>query len=449
MVRAVAQPFRQRLSMRAFISLFLHNNNEIKANCNARFARYLRYTDEIFTRPSTVPTWKAYMRYHPPMFGLLQSKYDHVEEEIKRLREIHATDQILFVGGDGLTIMRVNWLIHRDPTAYLDETPMLVPIQGESPHGVFHVLHAGWRLYLRFLRACALHLSNQDPKAGINQQVRDDPTVSDLNRSLHFLNRVARAGAEYLVYISRTGGPAIDDVEYWLNSCTRNIDLAWLVHFLYDYAFMVLDFKNAVRANKSKHIDLIWREFLSLGRANTANKTQYCPMAIMRIFWSYTMHPHLKELYENMRSIPMSLNAGSRVGWDMPCEWLNLAITKGVKTHVSEDHITKFIAGFALSDRNNQLLRDQFLDKRSAKLYKMKSIEEDSVKLKTFFMQKIGSDWNTASRRNSESRLGITRGKLPWEEVSDAARRGGKDSVPNFVSETVRRYTNSFYRFSD
>ena len=44
----------------------------------------------------------------------------------------------------------------------------------------------------------------------------------------------------------------------------------------------------------------------------------------------------------------------------------------------------------------------------------MKSIEEDSVKLKTFFMQKIGSDWNTASRRNSESRLGITRGKLPW-----------------------------------
>ena len=94
-------------------------------------------------------------------------------------------------------------------------------------------------------------------------------------------------------------------------------------------------------------------------------------------------------------------------------------------------------------------MRDQFLDKRSAKLYKMKSIEEDSVKLKTFFMQKIGSDWNTASRRNSESRLGITRGKLPWEEVSDAARRGGKDSVPNFVSETVRRYTNSFYRFSD
>ena len=84
MVRAVAQPFRQRLSMRAFISLFLHNNNEIKANCNARFARYLRYTDEIFTRPSTVPTWKAYMRYHPPMFGLLQSKYDHVEEGDKK-----------------------------------------------------------------------------------------------------------------------------------------------------------------------------------------------------------------------------------------------------------------------------------------------------------------------------------------------------------------------------
>ena len=164
-----------------------------------------------------------------------------------------------------------------------------MPVQGEAPHGVFHVLHAGWRLYIRFLRACALHLTNQNPEAGINKQVRDDPTVSDLNNSMHFINRVTKAACEYLVHLSGHGGPAIDDVDYWLNAANSNIDLAWLVHFLYDYAFLVLDFKRAVRASDSNHLDLLWREFLLIGHAKTSNKTQYCPMAIMAVFRSYTM----------------------------------------------------------------------------------------------------------------------------------------------------------------
>ena len=55
------------------------------------------------------------MTHHQPMFGVLQGKYDDVEFELKTLRRIHNLDQILFVGGDGLSIMRVNWLIGRDP----------------------------------------------------------------------------------------------------------------------------------------------------------------------------------------------------------------------------------------------------------------------------------------------------------------------------------------------
>ena len=132
----------------------------------------------------------------------------------------------------------------------------------------------------------------------------------------------------------------------------------------------------------------------------------------------------------------------------MPCEWLNLAITQGVQIRVSEERITKFVAGYALTDTNYQLLRAQFLDQRKEYIHKMKSIEEDSVKLKTFFLNKIGRDWATASRRNAESELGITRGVLPWVEVRDAARAGGNDSVPSYVETTVRRYTNTFYRFS-
>lgn len=429
-----------------FISLFLFENQPVKANANARFTKFLSSVHNLHSKPTTKPTWKAFMTYHPPMFGLLQSSYDHVEKELEQMRDWHKSDQILFIGGDGLSIMRVNHLIHQDPAKYMHSPPMVVPVQGESPHGLFHILHSGWRLYLRFIRQCALYL-NKDNSA-INKVVKDEPTVSDLNHSLHFLNRITRAAADYLVHISQNGGPALGDLQQWREASERNIDLAWVFHFLYDYAFLILDFKNAVRRGDSKHIDLLWREFLHFGRANTANKTQYCPMAIMRVFWGYTMHPELKHLYDNIRSIPMSFNEGSKVGWDMPCEWLNLAITQGVQIRVSEERITKFVAGYALTDTNYQLLRAQFLDQRKEYIHKMKSIEEDSVKLKTFFLNKIGRDWATASRRNAESELGITRGVLPWVEVRDAARAGGNDSVPSYVETTVRRYTNTFYRFS-
>ena len=101
------------------------------------------------------------------------------------------------------------------------------------------------------------------------------------------MNRVTKAACEYLTHLVRHGGPAIDDPDNWLNAANANIDLAWVVHYLYDFAFLLLDFKNAVRAGDSKHLDLLWREFILIGHAKTANKTNYCPMAIMTIFRSF------------------------------------------------------------------------------------------------------------------------------------------------------------------
>jgi len=66
----------------------------------------------------------------------------------------------------------------------------------------------------------------------------------------------------------------------------------------------------------------------------------------------------------------------------------------------SEERISKFVAGFALSDASNQLLREQFLDRHQMRATKIKTIDADSLKIKSFFMDKIGRDWATASRRN-------------------------------------------------
>eukprot|EP00965_Chrysotila_dentata_P178801 5904443-Pleurochrysis_carterae.AAC.2 len=69
-----------------------------------------------------------------------------------------------------------------------------------------------------------------------------------------------------------------------------------------------------VRAGASQRLDVLWREFFALGRTSTANKANYVPMAIMRIFWSDALDSKLADLYHSMRSIPMSFRKGSMVG---------------------------------------------------------------------------------------------------------------------------------------
>lgn len=79
---------------------------------------------------------------------------------------------------------------------------------------------------------------------------------------------------------------------------------------------MVLDFKQAVRANDSKKVDVLWREFYAYGRTSTANKTNYVPMAVMRILGqgASALAPDLATLYHAIRAIPMSEHAYCMLG---------------------------------------------------------------------------------------------------------------------------------------
>eukprot|EP00965_Chrysotila_dentata_P057023 1891841-Pleurochrysis_carterae.AAC.1 len=75
------------------------------------------------------------MTYHEPMWYVLQSSYEDVEAEINVLRGRHLDKRFLFVGGDGLSIIRLNYLLRDYPELYQDSAPFIVPVQGESPHG--------------------------------------------------------------------------------------------------------------------------------------------------------------------------------------------------------------------------------------------------------------------------------------------------------------------------
>ena len=431
------------------MSKFYLHNAEIVANKKLRFTAYLRATSDgtLLQRPGHNLDYKAHLHYHPPIFGRLQTSYDDVEFELNTMRRSHLDKKILFVGGDGLSIVRMLDLMKKNPALYVDSAPLIVPMQGEAPHGVYHVLHAGWRQFKPFIRRFAqLTLG----LVVAEHAVPDEPLVTHYNKSIYALQWMARACSEYLLQIiqSSNGMIQIDRPDNILNYARRNIDLNWVVHFLYDYAYLVLEFKHSVSGNQSRKIDLLWREFFAIGKTGTANKTLYIKMALMRIWWAEAMHPDLAQLYHSMRALPKSRN-GTCVGWDTPIEWLNHAITVGVRCHVSEERIREFVQNYSFTDASTRAILEQTGSVYSKAQSFMKSVDSTVDRAVGILMEHVGSTWEEATAVNlDESKLGIqvsARRRPPWEEVEHEMTKAGLDSIPAYVARHIRDFTSSFY----
>ena len=280
--------------------------------------------------------------------------------------------------------------------------------------------------------------------------VPEEPLVTHYNKAMFSLQWMTRGCCEYLLRIVRSANGAVqlDRPDTILQAANRNVDLAWVVHFLYDYAFLVFDFKQKVRCNDSRGLDVLWREFFAIGRTGTANKKLYTQMAIMRIWWADAMNSELSALYHALRSIPMS-RTGNCVGWDTPIEWLNLAITLGVVDHVSEERITQFVKNFAFTDAcTSQLISEAGLNQTLSQTH-MKSIQTTTERLVSHLEDRVGATWEIACRRNYHFRLNIdARIVWPWQEMRRKMSDRGRESVPAYVAEHVRKYTSSFYTFS-
>ena len=167
--------------------------------------------------------------------------------------------------------------------------------------------------------------------------------VSDSNIYDHALCILLEGCAKYFVCLEESGGPPLSNAAAWALACTGNIDLEWLYHFLHDYAFMYWEMRQCVRSNDSAGIDLIWRECVSFMHTGASHKTQYAPMAILRIFWSNALHPHLAEIYHRNRTVSLMGLPGSNTGWDHPIEKENLMISTNV-TRPNFERIDKYVA---------------------------------------------------------------------------------------------------------
>ena len=150
---------------------------------------------------------------------------------------------------------------------------------------------------------------------------------------------MSQACAEYVVEIARTG-TTYHAMQQFMADAERNLSFAYVVFFLHLFAFKYLEYKNAVRRNASRHLDMLWRENLSSTRTAKANKVNYRQMSVILVYWGAALVLPLQEFYHNTRTIRW---IHAHVGWDMPIEKLNMWIKESIVTNISEFQIIKFI----------------------------------------------------------------------------------------------------------
>ena len=173
--------FRKDRSLSRFCRSFYLDCADIALSRSTRWTKWLSSIRDgrHLERPAVRPAWRPHKMYQPPIFDRLQSSYEDVRHELDHMRNRLPGSRFLFVAGDGLALMRMNHLLAQEHDRYFEQSPCVIPIQGEHPHGLFHAMHCQWRLYRPFIMKCAQVVGNE--------QVKQDPTVSDLNVSRFFL----------------------------------------------------------------------------------------------------------------------------------------------------------------------------------------------------------------------------------------------------------------------
>ena len=436
-----SSPFRTDRSLGQFSRSFFWASPDIAAHRSGRWTKWLNRVANgtHLQRPAVPAPWKPFKKYGDPIFDRLQSSYEDVAFEIETARKALPDAKIIFIAGDGLMLMRENHLLANEPDNYIWSTPVVIPVQGEL-HGAFHARHCHWRLYKRFLLRCADEIGNV--------QVKEDPSVSDLNVTRFFQDSiVTRAAAEYILDLaSDPASDTWDDPETYMAKAAPNVNFEWLTHYLHDAGFYNLEFIDAVRGYESHTIDLLWREFFASAHTDTAHKTQYVGMSILRVFWGQALVPDLDALYHALHTVSSGGRSGDGVGWDWAIEMLNGAIKSHVGYHVSEEQITAFVRDWPLLESVLEHMRTILYANRAERDWRGRDVDADVATLKAFFRKAIGSTWAEATRPTTTLKVvrGTDRGVKPWIEIARVMARGGRAAPDVYISEYVRRMTPYF-----
>jgi hypothetical protein len=261
-----------------------------------------------------------------------------------------------------------------------------------------------------------------------NKQIIARPPVSEFNNHEKFLvHIVGRACAEYVAEISATGTDYHLPARF-LAQADANFSFSIVVHFLYDYLFLYLQFRNAVRGNESDQLDLCWREFLTSGRSDLGNKTNYAQMSIVRVYWSILLVPQLAAIFRNVRTLRLK---DTHVGWDMFIEKLNLQIKRGCTSHITKESISKFISTVRFTSHVNDLLENTV---HSAYNHadRLKDMRNDVDQIKEMLRTKVGRNFAECTAPDASNTLDIDLSnwggsiaqrhmtRRPWQQAAES-----------------------------
>eukprot|EP00965_Chrysotila_dentata_P026140 866544-Pleurochrysis_carterae.AAC.1 len=124
-----------------------------------------------------------------------------------------------------------------------------------------------------------------------HSECREDLTVSKFNDYDHAMCILLEGVAKYFLAFVRAGDGMLPlhNATLMARMCEKNIDLCCLFHVLHGFASLYWEMRQSRRSNQSQAIDLIWRECVAFMLTNS-HKTQYAPMAILRVFWEEAMY---------------------------------------------------------------------------------------------------------------------------------------------------------------
>ena len=416
--------FKPVVDLEDFIDGFSIFAHDIVQNQRARWSKYLDMAargDSIWdTGHFNSPYPPTRFHFHDPIFDRLQSSYDDVNFELQRMRtsSFHAFSDALMLGGDGLSYMRMIHRISQDPRRYLETKPVIWPRMGENPHGLYHFMHGDWRIWAPLLLRLAVVVDNK--------QVKADPTIVDFNKHQHFLRIVTQALAEYVAEISATGTHYVVS-QLFLRDAERNLSFAYVVFFLFMFGFKYLDYRHAVRHNKSRHLDMLWRENLASTRTAKANKVNYRQMSVILVYWGSALVEPLQTFYHNTRTIRW---VHAHVGWDMPIEKLNMWIKESIVINISAKQIIKFIERLNFMQHVSRAVKKLMWFLRKEKQTVPKDAQDDVNAIKAFLRSNIGTTYFAATQPSDANLLNVDmsewgglrtpRGSAPFTQIRNA-----------------------------
>ena len=225
--------FRSDMVLEEFIDLFSPIAPDIVMNQHSRWREFLAKAalGTLWDKePYASPYPPTFFHYHKPFFDRGQSSYKDVNFCLDQMRSssFHKYSDCIQLGGDGLSYMRLIDRIMQDYRKFLETTPVIIPRLGEAPHGKFHILHAGWRLWEPLIMKMAFLVGNK--------QVVSDPTVSAFNAHEHFIRIVTRAFAEYVLEISQNGMD-YNASHQFLAAAKKNLSFSYVCMFLFLFGF--------------------------------------------------------------------------------------------------------------------------------------------------------------------------------------------------------------------